>query len=158
MQVVVGISELRVSKDPLDTIITYSLGSCLGISIYDPTAKAGGIVHCMLPSSSLDPVRAKSNPCMFIDTGISLLLQELMDLGASRESMIIKAAGASSIFDEKGIFKIGERNYLAFKSIMAKMYLSTAAEDVRGNLSRTMTLYLTNGTTTVRSSGKEMVI
>lgn len=158
MQVIVGISELGVSKNPQDTIITYSLGSCLGVSIYDPNAKVGGMVHCMLPTSLLDPVRAKSNPCMFIDTGISLLIQELTGLGASRESMIIKAAGASSIFDEKGIFKIGERNYLAFKNIMTKMYLSAAAEDVRGNLSRTMTLYLTNGTTTVRSSGKEMVI
>ena len=158
MNVIVGISEMRISRDPQDMIITYSLGSCLGISIYDPLIKIGGLVQCMLPTSSLDPIRAKSNPCMFIDTGIALLLDELTALGATRKTVMIKAAGASSIFDEKGLFKIGERNYQAFKKVMEKMSLQPAAEDVRGNLSRTMTLYMSNGTTTVKASGRETAI
>ena len=158
MNVIVGISEMRISRNPQDVIVTYSLGSCLGVSIYDPLTKAGGLVHCMLPTSSLDQARADNNPCMFIDTGISLLLQELTLLGASKASMIIKAAGASSIFDEKGIFRIGERNYLAFRKMMETMSLKTAAEDVRGNFSRTMTLYMCDGRTTVKTSGREVAL
>lgn len=149
---------MRISREPQDVIITYSLGSCLGISVYDPLLKAGGIVHCMLPSSSLDPIRAKANPCMFIDTGLTILLDELVNMGSSRKTMIIKAAGASSIFDEKGLFKIGERNYLAFRKLMEKLSLRTSAEDVKGTQSRTMTLYMADGTTTVRASGKEIAI
>ena len=61
----VGISQMLVSKDINDTIITYSLGSCLGVTIYDPVAKVGEMIHCMLAHSKVDPQKAAKNSVFF---------------------------------------------------------------------------------------------
>ena len=67
---IVGISDIKISNSPDDVIVTYALGSCIGISVYDPVAKVGGLLHYMLPDSTLDEKKAKDNPAMFADTGI----------------------------------------------------------------------------------------
>ena len=92
----VGISELKVAKGNGDELITYSLGSCVGLSIYDKKTKVGGLIHCMLPSSSLDKEKAKANPCMFIDTGVFALLKRAIALGAERKKLIAKVAGGAA--------------------------------------------------------------
>ncbi len=153
---VVGISEMYVSADASDTVVTYSLGSCVGVSAYDPVAKVGGIVHCMLPLSKIDPVKAQLKPCMFTDTGLTILLQELFNRGATRNNLVIKVAGAASLLDEKGLFKIGERNYTVLRKVLWKNNLLIAAEDVYGTASRTLSLYMNTGKTTVKSGGKEV--
>lgn len=153
---VVGISEMYVSADPGDRIVTYSLGSCVGVSIYDPVAKVGGMVHCMLPLSKIDPQKAKDKPYMFTDTGVTALLQAAFDLGASRQNLIVKVAGAASLLDKKGFFKIGERNYTVLRKILWKNNLLIESEDVKGSASRTLTLYMETGSTTVKSGGKEV--
>jgi len=152
---IVGISEMYISSEPDDIIITYSLGSCIGVSIYDQKLKIGGMVHCMLPLSKIDPNKALEKPCMFTDTGISCLLQNFLNMGSSRANLIIKTAGAASMLDEKNIFKIGERNYTVLKKIMWKNDLQIKAEDVKGTASRTMLLYMNSGKTTIKSGGKE---
>jgi len=153
---VVGISEMFVSTNSNERIVTYSLGSCVGVSIYDPIAKIGGMVHCMLPLSKIDPQKAKDKPYMFTDTGVTFLLQELFDLGATRQKMIVKVAGAASLLDKKGFFKIGERNYTVLRKVLWKNNLLIEAEDVKGAASRTLTLYMDTGITTVKSGGKEV--
>jgi len=153
---VVGISEMYVSADPEDRIVTYSLGSCVGVSIYDPVAKVGGIVHCMLPLSKIDPQKAKDKPFMFTDTGVTALLQAAFDLGASRQNLIVRVAGAASLLDKKGFFKIGERNYTVLRKVLWKNNLLIESEDVKGSASRTLTLYMETGITTVKSAGKEV--
>ena len=155
---IVGISEMYVSQDPADVIVTYSLGSCVGLSLYDPVAGAGGMIHCMLPLSKIDPQRALEKPCMFTDTGATALIQALFDLGASRANMILKIAGAASLLDDDGLFKIGERNYAVLKKVLWKNELLVAAEDVRGTASRTMTLRMKDGRTTIKSCGREVVL
>lgn len=153
---IVSIAEMYVSNDPDDIIITYSLGSCVGITVYDPVAMVGGMVHCMLPLSQIDPEKAAQKPCMFTDTGISALMQGVFDLGASRQNLIIKVAGASSLLDEKGIFKIGERNYTVLRKVLWKNNLLISAESVKGSVSRTLSLYMKTGKTTVKTGGKEV--
>lgn len=153
---IVGISEMFISSEPDDIIITYSLGSCLGVSVYDHKLKIGGMVHCMLPLSKIDPNKALEKPSMFTDTGVSCLLQNFFDMGSNRANLIIKVAGAASMLDEKNIFKIGERNYTVLKKIMWKNDLLVKAEDVKGTASRTMLLYMNSGKTTVKSGGKEV--
>jgi len=153
---VVGISEMYVSADPADRIVTYSLGSCVGVSIYDPVAKVGGMVHCMLPLSKIDPQKAKDKPFMFTDTGVTALLQAAFDLGASRQNLIVRVAGAASLLDKKGFFKIGERNYTVLRKVLWKNNLLIESEDVKGSASRTLTLYMETGITTVKSAGKEV--
>ncbi|NIT59820.1 MAG: chemotaxis protein CheD, partial [Aliifodinibius sp.] len=80
MKTVVGVSDLRVSGNTDETIITYALGSCLGIAAYDPTINVGGLLHVMLPLSKADPEKAKLKPEMYVDTGFQLLLDGLYDL------------------------------------------------------------------------------
>jgi len=153
---VVGISEMYISRDAGDVIVTYSLGSCVGVSLYDPVVRAGGVVHCMLPLSKIDPQKAGVKPCMFTDTGVTTLLQEMFNLGATRNNLVVKIAGAASLLDEKGLFKIGERNYTVLRKVLWKNNLLIAAEDVQGTASRTLTLYMKDGRTTIKSGGREV--
>ncbi|HOE66788.1 MAG TPA: chemotaxis protein CheD [Candidatus Hydrogenedentes bacterium] len=156
MQHTVGISELKISTDPEDVIITYSLGSCVGLSLYDPEARVGGMIHCMLPLSKIDPAKAASNPAMFTDTGVVLLIQTMLDAGASIKRLVAKVAGASQLMDQTDTFKIGERNYVVLRKVLWKNNILIAAEDVGGAVARTMALYMTNGKTTVRKKGEEI--
>ena len=50
----VGISDMKILKNE-GTLITYALGSCIGICVYDETNKLGGMVHIMLPRSLRKP-------------------------------------------------------------------------------------------------------
>ncbi len=119
-QRIVKISAIEVSQDPDEVLITYSLGSCIGVTVYDPHKKIGGMIHYMLPSSSISPEKAATRPAMFADTGILLLFKKLFDLGARRGNLIIKAAGGSTLMDDKKLFNIGERNFLILRKILWK--------------------------------------
>ena len=94
---VVGIGEVIVSDDPHDTIVTYALGSCLGVVIYDPVARVGGMLHAMLPESSLSPEKAAVQPGRFVDTGVPHLFRACYRLGASKERLIVKVAGGAAL-------------------------------------------------------------
>lgn len=155
VQLTVGISEMKISTNSGDTLVTYSLGSCIGVALYDPDAAVGGMIHCMLPLSRLDPEKAKKNPHMFTDTGVPSLIQSLLDRGGTRKRMIAKVAGAASPLNDNGMFKIGERNYTVLRKVLWKNEILIAAEDVGGTIARTMTLNILNGKTTIRSGGQE---
>ena len=78
----VDISDMKISRDPTDVIVTYSLGSCVGLTLYDPVAGIGGMIHCMLPLSKIDPDKARLKPYMFIDTGVAAMLGEMYDMNS----------------------------------------------------------------------------
>lgn len=153
MNHIVGISEIKVTDQEDDVVLTYSLGSCLGITIYDPVARVGGMVHCMLPLSKIDQVKARKKPGMFVDTGIPALFEAAYRLGATKKRIILKAAGASRILDEKGTFKIGDRNYATLRKILWKNNILIASEDVGGAVSRTMYLEMDTGRVIIKSQG-----
>jgi len=155
VQYTVGISEMRVSNNPADVLVTYSLGSCVGLALYDPTVCVGAMIHCMLPVSKIDPERARISPCMFTDTGVPLLLQRMLDLGAQKRTIIAKVAGAAKLLDETDTFRIGERNKVVLRKILWKNNILITAEDTGGTIARTMYLYMDTGRTTVKSAGKE---
>jgi chemotaxis protein CheD len=154
-QLTIGIADMKTSTSPDDLLITYSLGSCIGLTLYDPEACVGGMLHCMLPLSKMDKARAASNPPMFTDTGVFALLEEVYRLGAVRKRLIAKAAGASSLLDDKGLFNIGERNHTVLRKIMWKNNILISAEDVGGSKARTMSLNMRTGRTFIKSGGKE---
>ncbi len=147
---------MYVSRDPEDVIVTYSLGSCVGVSLYDSTAKVGGMIHCMLPLSTTDVQKAAAKPCMFTDSGMTFFLQEIFNMGATRRNLTVKVAGAASLLCTKGLFKIGERNYTVLRKILWKNNLLIAAESVKGTESRTLSLYMDSGRTTIKSKGIEV--
>ncbi len=155
MQYTVGISEMKISSNPQDVLVTYSLGSCVGLALYDPQAKVGGLIHCMLPLSKIDEARAVQNPCMFTDTGVPLMMQALFDLGAERRRIVAKVAGAAKLLDDSNTFRIGERNHVVLRKILWKNNILIAAEDVGGTVARTMYVHLDTGATIIKSAGRE---
>jgi len=150
----VGISELVISRDPSDIIVTYSLGSCVGVVLYDPAIKVGGMIHCMLPLSKIDEVKAQKAPAMFVDTGVTQMIQDLFNLGAERSRIQARVAGGGSPMDEKGMFKIGERNYGVLRKVLWKNSILIAAEDIGGTAARTMYLNIETGRVQIRSNGQ----
>ena len=83
-ELIVGISDLKVSNNPADVLITYALGSCIGVAVFDPKARVGGLLHFMLPDSILNPNKARTMPAMFADTGITLLFKSCYAVGAEK--------------------------------------------------------------------------
>jgi chemotaxis protein CheD len=150
---VVGVADMAVSNDPGAELVTYSLGSCLGIAIYDPLKKIGGLLHIMLPDSNIDPVKAASMPSMFVDTGVPRLFHAAYNLGADRSRLIIKVAGGAQLLDPGGVFNIGARNAEVFKRLITQHGLPIASCDVGGVASRTVRLDLANGNATVKCPG-----
>jgi chemotaxis protein CheD len=155
VNIVVGVSDMKVSKDPDSVLITYSLGSCIGIAIYDPFARVGGLLHFMLPESNLDGDKAKRNPSMFADTGIPYLFKSTYDLGAQKKRMRVVVVGGSQILDQQGFFNIGKRNHMAVRKIFWKNQVMIDYEDIGGNGNRTIKLDVANGSIWIKSSGQE---
>jgi chemotaxis protein CheD len=151
MDVVVDIAEFRVCGDKNTSLVTYSLGSCLGVAIWDPEAHVGGLLHYMLPDSTISPEKAKANPAMFADTGIPSLFRAAYELGAQKKRIIVKVAGGSSLLDDNGTFNIGKRNYVALRKIFWKNGILIEADHVGGSLSRTMKLEVNTGRCTVKN-------
>ena len=147
MKIVVGVSDLKVSKNPNDTIITHALGSCLGITAFDHVAGVGGLVHVMLPLSKSDPQKAQARPEMYVDTGFSKLLRSVFELGATKKNLEINVAGGASMKQNAGedYFKIGQRNFTTFRKLLWKNGFIIANQQVGGSISRTMSLDLSNG-------------
>lgn len=155
MQHTVDIADLFVTNEPDATLITHSLGSCIGVTIWDPEARVGGMIHYMLPTASISPEKAKANPAMFADTGIPALFRAAYGLGASKKRMIVKVAGGSSLLDDKGTFNIGKRNYIALRQIFWKNGVLIDAEDVGGSCSRTLKLTVASGKVTIKKRDGE---
>lgn len=153
-RVIVGISDLAVSNNPSVTLTTYSLGSCLAIAIFDPVVRVGGLLHIMLPDSSIDPVKAAAQPGMFVDTGVATLFRAAYQLGAEKQRMRIAVAGGSQIMDTGGFFNIGRRNYEALTQLFHRHGLRIAAEQVGGLVNRTMYLSLATGEVRLKVSGQ----
>ena len=154
--VVVDISGFAVTKDPSEVLVTYSLGSCLGLTLYDPVAGVAGLVHCMLPLSRLHPEEAHRQPGKFVDTGVVALLRALFNRGAQPERLVVKAAGGASPSGMGGgYFQIGERNTIILRRVLWKNGIALAAADLGGQVSRTLCLDIGSGRTVLRSGPHE---
>lgn len=158
MRYTVDIADMKVSNNPEDVLVTYALGSCIGVAVYDPQACVGGLIHCQLPLSKMNPEKAAANPYLFTDTGVAELLRTVFSMGAQKSRLIVKVAGGSNLLDEKGTFKIGERNYTVLRKILWKNGILIKAESVGGSISRTMQLFMSDGTITIKSSGQEVLL
>ncbi len=156
--ITVGISDMKVTNNKDVVLVTYSLGSCIGMTLYDPIVCVGGMIHCLLPMAKANPKRAEENPQMFIDSGIPVLLDELMKMGAQKNRLIAKVAGAGNFLKSNDMFKTGERNYTVLRKVLWKNNILIKGEDVGGSIPRTMSLYMATGTTTIKSRGIETVL
>jgi chemotaxis protein CheD len=151
-EIIVGISDLKISNNIDDVLVTYALGSCVGITVYDPMVKVGGLLHFMLPESSLDMRKAGENPAMFADTGIPLLFKTCYELGARKKRMIVKVAGGASILDDTNFFRIGQKNVTAMKKLFWKNNVLIEGEDTGSNCNRTFSIHISTGKVFVRTA------
>jgi len=154
---IVGVADMKVSNNPVESIITYSLGSCIGVVIYDPVVKVGGMLHYMLPESSIDKGKAAARPYMFADSGIPRLFKTAYKLGAVKQRMKIYVAGGAEILDQKGFFNIGKRNYMALKKMFFKNNVMINQQDIGGNVNRTVRIEIATGDIYVKTSGSKEV-
>lgn len=155
---VVGVADIKVSGNVDERLVTYALGSCLGISVYDPQVKVGGLLHVMLPTGAIDPDKMAQNPAMFVDSGVPLLFKECYKFGAKKERMIVKIAGGShtGASDEDDKYQIGKRNLLALRKLLWKNGVMLHAHDTGGiQVSRTMWLDIGTGGVTLKVNGAE---
>ena len=153
-KLVVGVGSLAVSNSQRVVLTTYSLGSCLGVTAYDPVARTGGLLHAMLPEGSLNPEKAASQPAMFVDSGMAAMLRATYELRAERQRVQICVAGGAQFLDDSGFFNIGQRNYHALLAVLDQHGLNARAIAVGGLVSRTMHLDLETGEVRLRISGE----
>lgn len=151
---VVGVADMVASNDSGAELVTYSLGSCLGVTVFDPVRKLGGLLHLMLPSSTIDPVKAVNAPYMFVDTGVPRLFQSVYSLGGERHRVVVKVAGGAQFLDPQRTFNIGERNLQAFLALLQRNGHSVQAHDVGGFASRTLRFDLSTGNVAIHSPGQ----
>jgi chemotaxis protein CheD len=154
-RIVVGISDAKVSTDPSDVLVTYSLGSCIGVCFYDPVIHTGGMLHYQLPTSEMDPQRAQTSPFMFADTGVKLVVAKLSSLGACLHRLQVTLAGGATMATGPQGFDIGKRNYLAIRKILWSSSVIARAEDIGGSAARTLYMDIADGSITVKSVGVE---
>lgn len=160
MKHIIGVAEMRISANQEDSLTTYALGSCLGITVYDPVAWIGGMVHVMLPLSTLDPAKAGMNPCMFVDTGVTKLFLDCYKAGARKERLVVKAAGGACVRgdEEADFFQIGKRNFVMLRKLLWKNGVLLKAFDVGGTEARTMSLDIATGEVILKVNGNSSTL
>lgn len=154
----VGMADLNVCKSP-DMITTLGLGSCIGIALYDPVTKIGGLAHIMLPDST--QMKNNQNIAKFADTGIEELVKQMVNAGASRSRLVAKIAGGAKMFEVSAgsnIGNIGARNAEASKKKLRELGIPLKAEDTGLNYGRTVELYAETGQFHIKAVGKPVKI
>ncbi len=154
----VGMADLNICKAP-DVITTLGLGSCIGLTLYDPVTKIGGMVHYMLPDST--QVRNHENIAKFADTGIDELLRRVVAAGANRQRLVAKIAGGAKMFETtsvSSIGNIGERNAETAKRILKQKGIRLVAEDTGLNYGRTVELHCETGDFHIKAVGRPLKV
>lgn len=150
-RVVIGVGDMAVSNNAQVTLSTYALGSCIGVIAYDPVAKVGGILHMMLPDSSISPDKAQQQPAMFADTGLPLFFRSLSGLKAERGRLRIFVTGGACVLSSHDAFKIGERNTRATLDFLAANGFPVRQLVTGGTTNRTVHLQIGDGEMTLKT-------
>ena len=148
----VGIADHGVARTPY--ILRTILGSCVGICLFDPASKVGGLSHIMLPTSKKIPTNLKK----YADTAIPYMLDEMISIGAERENIVAKITGGATMFkhsDSSLMGDIGRNNIYSVKDILGGLNIKIIAEDVGGDYGRTIDFYLETGEIRIKTIGKE---
>jgi len=149
----VGIGQVAVTKDPSAVLVAYGLGSCVGVTMFDPAARVVGMVHVLLPHCE-GKEAGPNEPGRYADSGLDALVARMSELGARKSRIIVKAAGGASVLGAANAekFKIGARNAEAIKERLRHHSLRLAAEDLGGTRGRTMEVHCATGRTFVRTA------
>ncbi len=157
MRHVVVVADMKLGGKN-DLVITHALGSCLGLMVYDPVAKVGGLLHAMLPLSKINKQKAKENPFMFVDTGVPVLFKAIYAAGGQKQRLVVKAAGCGNPLGKNEMFKIGQRNYTLLKKLLWKNGILLESEAIGGTDSRTVYFDISSGIVKISTCGKEELL
>ncbi|EGT4047234.1 chemotaxis protein CheD [Clostridioides difficile] len=153
-EIVVDIADMKIAYRP-NVLVTYALGSCVGVCLIDKVAGIGGMLHVMLPYSK-DAINIE-NKCKFADTGINELIKSMENIGANRIYIKAKIAGGAQMFlgsSNSVIASIGHRNVEAVKKTLLGLNIPILAEDTGMNYGRTIRFYTETGELLVDSINK----
>jgi chemotaxis protein CheD len=156
--IIASLGEVHVSREPHIVLACLGLGSCIGMSAYDPVARIGGMAHIVLPQGHEE--ECKKAPAKYANSAVPLLLTEMEKLGASRNRVVIKIAGGARIIASvvvKSILDIGDRNIAAVKDVLFECRIPLKSEDIRGTHGRSLWLYVETGITKVRTAAQQVM-
>ena len=156
-KIIVGIGEFKVAKAPAE-LITFNLGSCVGIALYDVMHKIGGLAHVALPcSASTGSLHQQDS--RFADVALPLMLKKMEEMGARRSFMVAKIAGGADMFGlppgAPSQFDIGRKNVERVKEYLQEIGIMIVAEEILGNIPRTMGFDLATGKVMLKTSQME---
>jgi chemotaxis protein CheD len=157
-EIQVGIADYKIAREPT-RLITLGLGSCVGVSLYDPVSRLGGLLHVMLPDST--QFNNVNKPAKFADLGIPLIVKEMQAKGASLSRLQAKLVGGAQMFsglDDKMTLNIGKRNADKSREVLKKMGIRILVEEIGGNRGRTMILDTETGKVTIRTLGNKLQV
>jgi len=155
-RLIVGIADAKISKSPADELITFSLGSCLGITLYDPVLRIGAMIHSMLPDEAIDSGK-NFNPYKYVNSGLPLVLGKLFAMGVAKDNLKIKVAGGAQILDSNSFFNIGARNFEMLREVLREHNLRIHNRDVGDMVNRTVILQMSDGNVKVKRSDKGLI-
>lgn len=156
--IMVGMADLNIGRGP-DILTTVGLGSCIGLTLYDPITKVGGMVHYMLPDSKA--VTNNTNIAKFADSGVQELLKRVTMAGANRSRLVAKIAGGAKMFavnQTTNVGSVGERNTAAAKQLLRQLNIKLIAEDTGLNYGRTVELHCDTGDFYIKAVKKPVKI
>lgn len=155
-KLIVGIADMKMAKDS-GMLITYALGSCVGICLYDPLIHLAALVHIMLP---LNMETGRTNTFKYADTAVRETLSRMEAAGASRSRITAKIAGGAKMFEitSGSLGNIGARNAESVKLALKREHIRLTAEDCGGTVARTVLLDAATGQGCIRSYGRTEII
>jgi chemotaxis protein CheD len=157
--IAVGLGDIKCSNSRGSVLVCYGLGSCVGISMYDPRAHIGGMAHVVLPDSSILP--GSDVPGKFADTAVPALLSRMLEMGAHKTSIVVRIAGGARMFTSSpglsSVLDVGSKNVEAVKAALKASRLRLTGEDCGGNYGRTFHLFLAEGRASVRTLGRSEI-
>jgi chemotaxis protein CheD len=149
----VGMADLKVTRNNEEVLKTTGLGSCVGITLYDPSAGVGGMAHIMLPDSGIAR-EGNLNLAKYADTAIPELIRQMCAIGANEKRLIAKLAGGAQMFafsSTSDTMRIGPRNVETCKELLEQLRIPVHAEDTGANYGRTIEFYCATGKLLIRS-------
>lgn len=155
-KITVGIADMKLAQGS-GILITYALGSCIGLCFHDPRLRLGALLHVMLP---LNMEAGRKNPLKYADTGIRETLRQMEAKGASRSRITVKIAGGAKMFEVKGgnLGNIGQRNIESVHTVLKQEGIRLLAENVGGSVARTLLFDVVSGQGCIKSYGHQDVL
>lgn len=157
---VVGVGDMGLRKADSGRLITYALGSCVAIGLFDPQSRVAGLLHAMLPSVRYATERTRDRHWMFVDTGVPQMFRDAYEEGAEKKRLRVVVAGGASVrlSSNNDMFQVGAKNVAMVKALLQKNAVTVAAWHTGGNHARTLAFDLASGEATIEMAGERIVL